>query len=467
MSEQQSAGFRYKSVLIHRAGADKEPALDITNLVVSLVTNESLTSPFMTGSLTLLDAAGFFNDLPLQGTELIKIELFTTHAENSTTEAFNFRVWTLKNRLTTDKIQFYTLGLISEEGFLNELVDVYKGLKGEPSDIVGKLLKQELKTNKPYNSQPSKFQVKMVGAGKSPFSIISILSTKSVPKISNANWRGNQVKGTAGYLFWETRKGYNFYSIDALCSNPNDKFYAGNFVTWGEYREVNPNLEGVGDIRYAISKITMMKEHDIMKSLRKGKYCTDMCFLDFSTGQYQEYIHKISDTYNDMEHLGKQDNIETIQAADKVLSDFPSRRMVAVIDHETWHNELSPASPNKIDGSSSPSDYADRSINTFAQNIARNQLAANQKCKIIVPGNLFICAGDKIDIRIRNKVPDARLKEYPWDPESSGRWLVSETSNQYTTLEVNGGHYYTTLVLIRDSYGYSGGYDKSVRGRIA
>ena len=85
-----------------------------------------------------------------------------------------------------------------------------------------------LDSTKTFYSEPSRFEVSMIANRRRPFDIISKLLTKSVsPKTqyglsnnNNKNKSEQQVKGSAGFFFWETIRGYNFFSIDALCDVP-------------------------------------------------------------------------------------------------------------------------------------------------------------------------------------------------------------------------------------------------------
>jgi hypothetical protein len=75
------------------------------------------------------------------------------------------------------------------------------------------------------------------------------------------------------------------------------------------------------------------------------------------------------------------------------------------------------------------------------------------RLKIVVPGNPEICAGDKIDIRLMNKVPNQEAKDKPEDEESSGLYLIEEVTQTYDSTEGTNGKFTTTLRLVRDSYG--------------
>ena len=74
----------------------------------------------------------------------------------------------------------------------------------------------------------------------------------------------------------------------------------------------------------------------------------------------------------------------------------------------------------------------------------------NQQLTISLTGHLELCAGDTIEIRVPNQVPDSSRKDIVWDPEHSGTYLIKSLNHQFDIMDEN---VYTVLELIRDSYG--------------
>ena len=122
--------------------------------------------------------------------------------------------------------------------------------------------------------------------------------------------------------------------------------------------------------------------------------------------------------------------------------------MLSDLDHETWYNEDKPASPYPEDGATSPSPYSERHLEYAAQSIARYQTLSNQYATIVVPGNSAICAGDKIDIRIKNKLPVSQAKDDPYDPEYSGGTNILVLSQPLTTLGLNDSEVELSVVNV-------------------
>lgn len=77
----------------------------------------------------------------------------------------------------------------------------------------------------------------------------------------------------------------------------------------------------------------------------------------------------------------------------------------------------------------------------------------NQTGVIVIPGNPLICAGDRIDLRIRSKLTDKETEKEPWDRETSGVYLIEEVNHTYKTTEGSNGLVTTTLTIMRDTFG--------------
>jgi len=451
--------FQLKSVKIYPSAGGNP--VEIRQLINSFNYAESVLSPSLSATLEVVDSGGLLSGLPIQGGEKIVISVKT----NTSEEPYDYTmlVWTIGNRYVKQTKQAYTIGLISAEGLINETTRITKALSGNPESIVVDLMKNFIKTDKEIYAEPSKFDIKFIPSRRRPFDIINSITKKSVSaqteytseSNNNSNKSEQQIKGSGGFFFWESKRGYNFFSVDSLCADDGSKLKSKKLDVpfWGTYVEKMGNQDDGSDDRFVIYESMFGSEINLLSSLRKGKYSSLVVFFNHSTGQYEEYVYKVKDSYDNMGHLGGQEGISLIPANQIELSDYPTRVMSMLLDHETWYNESGPASPDPKDGSTSPSKFADWQKYYASQSIARYELLKNQQCTIIIPGNAEICAGDRIDIRLINKLPGEEAKKDPYDPESSGIYLIKEVTHVYDTTSGTNGNFLTTLRLLRDSYG--------------
>ena len=447
-------------------GVVKEKLLS-TDMIISFDFMESITSPFVSGSLLISDSKDFLNTFPIEGGEDVSVSMGHTFDDNPID--FNLKVYKVGGRVVDGKKQVYTLMLVSPEAIINESFKVQDPLDGNPESIIIKLLRQKLGTSKEIYSEPSRFKIRMIPGNLRVFDIIAKLikksvSTKTTYKSESPSSTGKseqQIKGSAGFFFWETNRGYNCFSVDALCDVSEKQLFAAerlNSQSWGPYVETIANVESTQDSRFNITSFNYTSEVDIMSSLRLGKYSTKMIFFNHSTGAYDEYVYKIKTSYDDMAHLGTQGAVSSAPGTDidALLSDAssnPARVMSAVLDPETWIDAADVSDPDD-EGVEKPTEYADWTKYYAAQSVARYDLLKNQEGTLKIPPNPLICSGDKITLRLNSKLPDALKGETPYDKESSGVYLVKEVTHTFNF--VNGGTSgtgYSTLRLFRDSYG--------------
>ena len=133
------------AIPIWRVGEeDKEPYANLMGIAGYFQYYEDILWPSYGGSLTILDVSlNIISDMPIRGFEkvVVKVEM------NGNTYDYNFRVWSVINRVVLDRRQAYTLNLISEEGLLNEGLRVNNVRKGQVSTVVTKLMKEFFKVD--------------------------------------------------------------------------------------------------------------------------------------------------------------------------------------------------------------------------------------------------------------------------------------------------------------------------------
>ena len=467
---QSTTDFELKSVKLYPVDAEKP--LEIKQLVQHIDYVEAVHLPYVSATMIVVDSAGLIGSLPIMGSEKVIINA-KTNARDEVTE-YIMRVWKIGNRYTQQNKQAYTLGLVSEEFLNNETVRMSAPLVGNPESIAIKLV-NELGSTKTVFSESSLFEVKYLPNRERPFDIIGKLAGKSVSpqakyttetdsknktafSTDNKKTSGKRLKGSGGFFFWETNRGYNFFAVDSLCADKDSPLKSKKLepTAWGPYVEKVANQSDGADDRYTILTSQFTSDVDLMKGLRFGRYGTKVVMFNVSTGQYSEYDYLMSEAWENMAHLGGQDGLSSIPLSQRKMEAFPSRVMSMVIDHETWYNEPGPASPEPEDGSKKPSSYADRQKYYAAQAEARFKMLTNQQAVIVIPGNAEICAGDKIDIRLVSKVPSSEQKIEPVDTESSGEYLIGEVTHTYDKQAGANGKFTTTLRLMRDSFGMKG-----------
>ncbi len=465
--KEYAAAFTIKSAAIWRKDEeDGKPYANLGSMVpgsmlVQFQYYEDINWPSYGGTMVIVDnAQNLISNMPIQGWEKVVVDL----EDNAGGQyVYEFRVWNVFNRVTKDRKQTYTLGLISEYGLLNEGIHVNKKIEGNTSLQVVKLLKEYLRIPESLiDVEASSTTIKVLPTKKSPYSLIRSLLPKTISeKTGNAikerqsgysglnktssdvnTVEADKATGTAGYFFFQTNRGFTFRSIDSLVSS-DDTFNGSPPVgkpfiyNWSTDRE--PSL-------YRIQEVVFGQELNIMKGMRTGAYSSLVCFYNINTGQYEEQIYSLTEMWNDMAHLGNKTNLHISPS----LSKYPSRVMSSVINHENWYNGTGVASNEPQHGGKGDNTFPDFQKQYLTQGISRASILNNQKLTISITGHLELCAGDKIEVMIPSQMSEEKRDEY-WDDKYSGLYLIKNLNHQFTMSSPPS--VYTVLDLVRDSYG--------------
>ena len=448
---------------------DGRPPIKVgLSLINYFIYSECITTPFISSRMEIVDGGGLLNAVPIQGME--KVEIICKSVISDVPEVYVAYIFTVQGRYAQNNIQTYTIGMISKEALVNETIRLNEPLQGKGDHIMKKLLVEKLETDKEVFSEPTLFENKILPGRRRPFDIIASLAQKGVshkatytaPVTSEddgSEITQESVKGSAGYYFWENKRGYNFFSLDALADVGGSTFAAPSLISksWGPYVEQIGNDE-IADTQFAILFSMFGSDMNLLESLRKGKYSSKVAIFNYSTGLYEEVTYSLKEAYDNMAHLGAQEDAPSLPTLSANLAERHSRIITSFVDHETFFNEGTVASPEEIDGSKNPTKYADWVKYFAAQSNTRYELMKQQQCTVVIPGNSLICAGDKVEIKLKNKQPNAYSETEPYDPESSGVYLVYEVVHNYSLLPPSSGNgsFTTTLNLVRDSYGVYG-----------
>ena len=466
-----------KQIALYSIDDESTPYANLIGMAVTVQYHEDIFWPAFGATMTVVDnQENLISSMPIQGFEKVVMEFEDVLGE---TYAYTFRLWTVQNRIQRERRNVYTLGLISEAGLRNETSRVNSMIEGNTSTKVKELLSKRLNIPEgQIDAEASATSIKILPTKKTPFALIRSLQHKTVSertgkigaaqnppdKVEIRYGRGGtgisktvtktdvnpeiaeKATGTAGYLFFQTRKGHVFRSIDSLVSS-DDEFNGKPPVNLEDPFFMSRAAVAEGDeTRKRIQEINFGNELNIMKKLREGAYSSLCCFFNINTGEYEEQVYRLEDMWDNMAHMGSQTKLGSGQ---KTLSEFPSRIMSTIVNHETQYMGSKVASNEDKHGGDGDNSYPDWQKQFLTQGIARLGILFNQELTISLTGHLELCAGDKVEVRIPNQMPDDE-KRPVWDPEHSGTYLIKKLNHQFN---IPGKSVYTVLELIRDSYG--------------
>ena len=467
MSEKNYAtSFDIIQIALYAVVNDAKPYVNLSgDMCKQFQYYEDIMWPSYAATMVIEDSAeNIISNMPIQGFEKVVVEVddLTETGENKGRYTYEFRVWNISNRINVSRRQVYTLSLLSREGLRNEGIVVNKKLSDTTSGIAKKILEDYLDVE-PTNMdiEASTTNMVILPTKKSPYTVIKSLLPKTISEkisknIETANNsddasdnksdvsdpEATKGTGTAGYLFFQTNRGFVFRSIDSLISTDKDKFngkpVVGSPFYWQPAKLNNPSLNRIQEIVFG-------QEFDMIKKLREGHFSSVVCSFNINTLTYKEQKYSLKDTWNDMAHLGSQ---TILPKGQRELSEFPTRVMSTILDNEVFNQDPKIASVE--DGGDGSHRYQDLQLHYLSQGLARAGLLFNQQLTISITGHLELCAGDKIEIKIPDQSAEA-AKETAYDTEHSGTYLIKQVNHQFNMGDSRT--VYTVLDLIRDSQG--------------
>lgn len=413
-----------------------DKAIDLSGGVVEFRYYESVLSNNVTATAVIVDSGyesegetikaskGVLDALPIRGGERADI-VIEDNNENKLT--FKPMKGLYVNRVRdadpgTSKDVFF-VDFASKEYFANEQQRVIKRYEGKISNHVEEILNSlgEVKIEQIDNTS---LTYNFIGNDRKPFYTCTWLASKAVPD--------KDVGTRAGFLFYQTRDGFNFRSIDKIFEEEPTKKYM--FNNTGE-----PPVGYDGNILdYSIDS-----DIDLKQNLTLGTYNSRAIYFNpFAMDYYvKEFKYK-------PDNVGKAGKYFAGDLVAKEFTQTPTRLMSHVFDvgampDGTGNEQLEQWKKN----STSPNYDAE---NTMAQSVMRYNQMFTIKTNITIAADFSIKAGDIIQCDFP-EVSGDRVKER--NPQTGGIYMVASVCHRVTPRET-----FTRLALVRDSFGKKTGF---------
>lgn len=444
MDSSSFLNWEFKKFLIE--SYDGKTVHNMTSCIFAATYYEDLFSPSIFISISLIDTTGTLSSLinetsgsqpGIKGGERVSFEVVNL----STGQSFKvdettspYHIYKIHSSITDYTREVFTVELCPAEVFQNETSRVIKKYDGNIKTTVEKILKESFGSTafKSQNIESTSNSYVFYGNTKRPFTVLTWLCPKSIPEKS----KSSPEEGTAGFLFYQNKNGFNFKSMDSLLSpfkpGTSDRksitsYYYG---TVEDYGSINSNF-------LIKNPPTFEKNVNIMENLRIGMYSTNNYFFDVNSRKFYSYEYNLKKSYNLMSHTSGKNVSPPVPLG---LDKNPSRLMVRILDNFN-------ADPAGDNPSVTPAinNSKDQTPLYQAASIARYNLAFSQTMSITVPLNLNLTVGDLIRIEFPKVTLDSNKKK---DDQKTGNYLIKELAHSFVK---NQG--YTGLKLIRDSYG--------------
>jgi len=455
-TKQSSRSGNIRKFELHQA-KNNGTTIDISGSVTEIKYYEDILSNSVSLSAIITETGetddnnvgnkGILDGLPVRGGEPS-----TIHIEDHDGTSLNFKgdsklyVNRVRNVISGTSKDVYVLDFVPRELFANEQCRVVKRYDGKISENIKKILEKDtsksagIKTKKKLNIDETNLEYNFIGNDRKPFYVCTWLASKAVPA------KAGKLGGIAGFLFYETHKGYNFRSIDVLFDTKQNKVK-------GRYIFTNTDDEPTGYdgkiLDYGIDR-----DIDLQNNLVIGAYANRTLFFDYYAMNYKVRNFSVDESggADNNEGAGSKDKIETAGKSgsfpgDTVADEFRkpvSRLMTRVLDIGSL-----PSGKDALEQLENWKDKPDKptydSSKVMVQSVMRyNQMFAI-KINITIAANFDLCAGDLIYCEFPQISTEPNT---PTNQQSGGIYMISSLCHRLTTRDA-----YTSLTLVRDTFG--------------
>jgi hypothetical protein len=365
-----------------------------------------------------------YQGLPLRGGERVTLKIagnsptnpgldFATDLEN------NLYVSKIGNVLSENQREVFVAHLTSKEAIINETVSVTKKYDSPISTSAENIIEEFIRTKKPVEIDKSSNKYAFLGNSRKPFSILVTLASKAVPEISKED-------ATAGFVFFQTKDGFFFKSLDSLITKEPKATYT--------YTEINRSRDQ-RDNDFNILTYNTSSNQKLLENLRMGAFATERVVFDPLTFEITFQDHTQDEYGKGMKNLGEKITSPKFSFSDSAeldLGKIPSRTVFSIKDIGTFNPNVS-------------TDQNADTLKFQAQALVRYNSLFTQVLSVTVPSNTNLRAGDIIEC-LFPKTTTSTKKEF--DQQQSGLYMIKALCHHFDT---EGS--YTSMKLIRDTFG--------------
>ena len=405
---------------IFSADGQKEAVLGKNITTVSTIDYfENIFQPNFEFKITFVSIDNPLSDLQLRGTETVSIEIKHPSMEESfefddlilTSFVQNFA--SVKRNIFTIRVQ--PVGAINNEK--NRVTQRYDPKVVGTVHVKNILQSQIGASEEDIDIEDSVNQVGFFGNYWRPYKALYWIAKRSMSGSMPEDGDGTD---RVGFLFWQTKSGYKFKSIDTMISDSKKETvfeYVQNDAT-----SDNPNFD--------LYNPTFEIDQNIILQMMNSMYGENRKYFNIHTLQVTDDV-AFSKTNAKQAHLGTEDEVKLNYDISEnpsvptrnVLMDYTMRKDGTINEGDKEYN------PHKI----------------ISQAKMRYQTLLSRSLRATVPMNLKLEAGDVISVKLIDSMKGT-------DKWMSGLYIIKDLQHSYITRK-NGVQCYTYLRLIKDTPG--------------
>ena len=389
---------------------------DIKSVIENISIFENIFTETISGIITINDTTDVVNNAPILGEEKLKLLLTTPQKDKKPTTTIDFTktpldLYKIGNFIgESENSTVVTLHFTSQEAYRNARVKISKAYRGSCSEILEKIFRDEsfIGSKRPINIEETTGLKKFIFPNVTPFSCFSMLSKQSNSK---------NYKLSPSYLFYETTKGFNYRSIDGLCSQEPVLDYEENVpdqIEKSGAKNIVNNLQ-------TITEFNVVSPRDTIKNTMNGVFSSNMTVHDIYNKSLYNYSYNYFNNFDEDTHLNKAPMVSKSKDIhnNKGIGDFStSKKYVTISSSGQNFEELGKYSFK----------YDNLENIVMRRNSRMKQLQNSFTLNMTVYGNTFIKAGDTINVTIGSSSSVTNRKN---DPNYSGKYLITKIRHEF------------------------------------
>lgn len=392
-----SSASEYDVKYVHIYTYNSELPVDITKMVNYVEIYESIYSPFLTVNINITDTLSLNHVLPMIGEEFVELDI---RGPDNTTGIIKqaFYIYKMSDRIAAgDKVYTYTLNCISPAAIVDMNLKISQAISGQPSDIVeSKFAKNSLAIQKNVYSHPTKNLTSYISNYWSPMQNIRYLCDRAVSRDT----------GSASYIFYETKKQYNFVPLDALVNQE---------VNFTYFHMPNTHATGIAEQQSIIHKLYVDESFNYINRIMDGAYGNRTLSVNPTRKSYNYNYYDFLESYE------KFSRLNTLPFA----TDNAPRRINSVFRMRT------------VPSSTMPNMSNERSDDWYRQRLTEMSAINSQSINMDVIGRFNLYAGNTIEVVVPiTTVTESESSENSmrsaFDRTLSGRYLVTGLKHMLT-----------------------------------
>ena len=402
--------------------------------VASIDIYQDIFSPSMSAKIQIVNAGGAIKDS--QGDTVSLYEgLKIRSGEDSDFLSRPLYVRGIKNLIRGASEEVFTMSLVPKEAMQNEFSFLKKTyskdapISDHVSDIISTFFPSSEVGEIERTSNPHGFQ----GNQMKPFEALIKLASKSVT--GNAGDSKGGSSSSAGYFFYQNMDGFQFRSIDTLCSQAPKAKYIQTEVNYNSINfQPTPDLPSLD---FKIITYQLLQNQDVVSQMSRGVYASNRRFFDPITFA----VTTAKDAFTGKDYIGGAKNLgrtfdpKQIKFADigTSFTELPSQILTETFDFGTITEEVDQKLTQDI-------------FQFISQRKMRYNTLFTQTIKMQVPLNTALRAGDVIECNFP-KITSSKTNSFDRD-QISGLYIIKELCHHFDSVGS-----YSIMTIIRDTFG--------------